>query len=146
MRSGWLATLGLLSALPALATDVAGADAGTRPPGVAAAPVRKLEAREFMAALEKARASGKFVLVDVREPNETAGGYVQGAELLPLNSGVFAREHGKIPKDRPVLVYCAAGRRAGRAAEMLVAEGWKDVTALSNGGYEDLRALQGPVR
>ena len=121
---------------------MAAADAGTLATGTAAAQVRRLEAPEFKVALEKARASGKFVLLDV----QTSGGYVQGAELLPLNSGVFAREHGKIPKDRPVFVYCAAGRRAGRAGETLVAEGWKDVTVLSNGGYEDLRALQGPAR
>ena len=133
MRTRWLWVLALLGAAPVLAKDAP--DAGTH----AAAPLRKLEAPEFKAALEKARASGKFTLLDVREPNETAGGYVQGAELLPYNSGVFAREHGKIPKDRPVLVYCASGRRAGRAGEMLVAEGWKDVTVLSNGGYEDLR-------
>jgi phage shock protein E len=133
MRTRWLWVLALLGAAPALAKDAP--DAGTH----AAAPLRKLEAPEFKAALEKARASGKFTLLDVREPNETAGGYVQGAELLPYSSGVFAREHGKIPKDRPVLVYCASGRRAGRAGEMLVAEGWKDVTVLSDGGYEDLR-------
>ena len=142
MRCRWLAALGLLGASPALAKDVAAADAGTHATGTAAAQVRRLEAPEFKVALEKARASGKFVLLDV----QTSGGYVQGAELLPLNSGVFAREHGKIPKDRPVFVYCAAGRRAGRAGETLVAEGWKDVTVLSNGGYEDLRALQGPAR
>jgi rhodanese-related sulfurtransferase len=133
MRTRWLWVLALLGAAPVLAKDAS--DAGTH----AAASPRKLEAPEFKAALEKARASGKFTLLDVREPNETAGGYLQGAELLPYNSGVFAREHGKIPKDRPVLVYCASGRRAGRAGEMLVAEGWKDVTVLSNGGYEDLR-------
>jgi rhodanese-related sulfurtransferase len=126
----------VLGAAPSLATEAV--DAGPR----AAAAVRKLEPREFRAALEKARASGKFTLVDVREPVETAGGSVQGAELLPYNSGVFAREHGKIPKDRPVLIYCAAGRRAGLAGEMLVAEGWKDVTVLSGGGYEELRSAQ----
>jgi len=126
--------LGVLGAVPSLATEAG--DAGPR------AAVRKLEPREFWAALEKARASGKFTLVDVREPMETAGGSVQGAELLPYNSGVFAREHGKIPKDRPVLVYCAAGRRAGLAGEMLVSEGWRDVTVLSGGGYEELRSIQ----
>lgn len=125
----------LLGAASALATNAA--DGGTHA-GVA---VRKLAPPEFRAALEKVRASGKFTLIDVREPSETAAGHVQGAELLPYNSGVFAREHARIPKDRPVLVYCAAGRRAALAAEMLVAEGWKDVTALSGGGYEDLRPV-----
>ena len=124
----------VLGAAPGLATEAV--DAGPR----AEVAPRKLEPREFRAALERARASGKFTLIDVREPNETAGGYVQGAELLPYNSGVFAREHGRVPRDRPVLVYCAAGRRAGLAGQMLVTEGWKDVTVLSGGGYEELRS------
>ncbi len=139
MRARWLAVLVVLGATPVWATSAP--DGGAR--SAAAAPVKKLEPAEFKAALEKARASGKFTLLDVREPNETAGGSVQGAELMPYTSGVFAKEHDKVPKDRPVLVYCASGRRAGRAAEMLVAEGWKDVTVLSGGGYEDLR---GPAR
>ena len=137
MRAAWLPLLALVGVVPAMAKDAP--DAGTH--GSATAPsIRKLEAQEFKAALEKARASGKFTLLDLREPEETTGGYVQGAQLMPYNSGVFAREHGKIPKDRPVLVYCASGRRAGRAAEMLGAEGWKDITVLSSGGYEDLRS------
>ncbi|HVP61955.1 MAG TPA: rhodanese-like domain-containing protein [Myxococcaceae bacterium] len=139
MRAHSLSLLVLLGVTPARAKDAPDAGAHAAP----AASPRKLEPAEFKAALGKARASGKFSLLDVREPNETAGGYVQGAELLPYNSGVFAREHGKVPKDRPVLVYCASGRRAGRAAEMLVAEGWKDVTVLSNGGYADLRSDTG---
>jgi rhodanese-related sulfurtransferase len=138
MRLAGLALLGIVGAAPAWAKDAA--DAGAQGAPTAAAPLRKLEPAQFKVALDKARASGKVTLLDVREPNETAGGYVQGAELLPYNSGVFARDHGKVPKDRPVFVYCGAGRRAGLAGEMLVAGGWKDVTALTPGGYEDLRS------
>jgi len=137
MRSAWLIVLALVGVAPALATQAP--DAGAT--GTTVPAMRKLEAPEFKAALEKAQASGKFTLVDVREPNETAAGFVRGAELMPYTSGVFARDHGKIPKDPPVLVYCASGARARRAAELLVAEGWKDVIVLSGGGYEDLRSL-----
>lgn len=138
MRTRWLALLGIVAAAPSWAKDAP--DAGSK--AAAAAPIRKLEPAEFKAALEKARTSGKFTLLDVREPSETAGGYVQGAELLPYNSGAFARERAKVPRDRPVLIYCASGGRAGRAAQLLVAEGWTDVTVLSNGGYEDLRPAE----
>ena len=131
---GWilLLTLGTTPAWAESAPD-AGAKAALSP------FVQKLDPAQFKLALEKARASGKFTLLDVREPAETAAGYVQGAELLPYTSGVFGREHASIPKDRPVLIYCAAGARAGRAAQILAAEGWKDILVLSSGGYEDLR-------
>ncbi|MGZ6164452.1 MAG: rhodanese-like domain-containing protein [Myxococcaceae bacterium] len=135
MRARAWILLVALGTTPAWAKDAP--DAGTK--AAVSASIQKLDPAQFKLALEKARASGKFTLLDVREPSETAAGYVQGAELLPYNSGVFGREHASIPKDRPVLIYCAAGGRAGRAAQILAAEGWKDVLVLSSGGYEDLR-------
>jgi len=112
-------------------------DAGAR--AAVSSSVQKLDVAQFRSELEKARASGKFTLLDVREPAETGLGSVQGAELMPYTSGAFARDHASIPKDRPVLIYCASGARAGRAAQILATEGWKDVFVLSGGGYEDLR-------
>lgn len=138
MRAHWLCLLAVVGAAPAWSKDAPDAGSHAAP----AAAIKKLEPAEFKAALEKARTSGRFTLLDVREPNETAAGYVQGAELLPYNSGAFAREHGKIPRDRPLLVYCASGGRAGRAAQLLASEGWTDITVLSNGGYEDLRPAE----
>jgi rhodanese-related sulfurtransferase len=86
---------------------------------------------------------GPVVLLDVREASELTVGQIEGAELMPWNSGVFARDHGRVPKDRPVFVYCARGARSMKAAELLVSEGWKDVTSLA-GGYEDYRAAAPP--
>jgi phage shock protein E len=135
MGRAWLLVAGLLAA-PAWAKD--GADAGTS----GASAVQRMDAAQFKAALAKAQASGKkFVLLDVREPNETAAGAVKGAELMPYTSGAFARDHGSIPKNEPVFLYCASGRRAGRAADILASEGWTNVTVLSDGGYEDLKTL-----
>jgi hypothetical protein len=93
MRTRWLALLGIVVAAPAWAKDAA--DAGAHGAATAAAPLKRLEPTAFKAALEKARASGKFTLLDVREQNETAGGYVQGAELLPYNSGVSRASTGR---------------------------------------------------
>jgi rhodanese-related sulfurtransferase len=131
----WLALPLVLSATPPPAKSAP--DAGVRV--ASTKPIKKLNAVEFKAALKKAREANRFTLVDVREPKETAGGYVQGAVLMPIDSGIFARDHGKLAKDRPVLIYCGAGRRATRAGEMLSQEGWKDVSVLYNGGYEDLK-------
>lgn len=134
MRARAWMCLALVGLAPAWAKEAP--DAGTKP---RTGPVQKMDPAQFKVALEKARASGKFTLLDVREPSETAGGYVHGADRMPYNSGVFARGHAGIPKDRPVLIYCASGQRARRAAEILANEGWTDILVLSDGGYEDLR-------
>lgn len=71
MRLAGLALLGIVGAAPAWAKDAA--DAGAQGAPTAAARLRKLEPAQFKVALDKARASGKVTLLDVREPNETAG-------------------------------------------------------------------------
>jgi rhodanese-related sulfurtransferase len=109
----------------------------------APASARSLQPADFRKALEQARASGRAVLVDVREPSEATGGKVPDAELIPWNSGVFARDHARLPKDRPVFIYCRSGGRAKKAAELLASEGWTDVTSLV-GGYEDLLVASPP--
>lgn len=59
----------------------------------------------------------KAIIIDVREPNETASGVVTGAKLLPMSVmqnqySQFKNEIDKLPRDKTIIVYCAAGRRA----------------------------------
>jgi len=130
------ASLTLLAAAPAPTKSLP--DGGVLPLAVPK-PVKKLNAVEFKAALKRARETGKFTLVDLREPKETNKGAVQGAVLMPFDSGVFARDHLKISTQRPVLIYGSSGRQAMQAGEVLSREGWKDVSVLYNGSYADLK-------
>jgi rhodanese-related sulfurtransferase len=70
-------------------------------------------------------------LVDVRTPGEWASGHAEGAVLIPIDElGGRLRE---IPRDHPVVVYCASGVRSARAAAMLGAAGYtvRDLGSLS---------------
>src|SRR5262245_22572652 len=57
------------------------------------------------------------VLLDVREPDEVAGGFLPGAVLLPR--GLIENHVQKHVPDRtrPVYVYCATGNRSALAAD-----------------------------
>ena len=73
------------------------------------------------------------VIIDVREPAEFAAGHVLGAKNVPL-----ARLDAPTPdllkrKERPVIVYCDGGERAGKAAAALKKQGFTRVTNLSGG-------------
>ena len=58
------------------------------------------------------------VLVDVRTPEEYAGGHVAGSRNLPLQ--MITQVEDEIPeKDTPVFVYCQSGARSRRAAAFL---------------------------
>jgi rhodanese-related sulfurtransferase len=86
--------------------------------------------------------AGKAALLDVRRDDEWAVGHAPMAlhlELAKLEAGQLP----DIPKDRPVYVHCAAGARAGKAADILTQAGWKQVFNL--GGLNDWKAAGGPV-
>jgi rhodanese-related sulfurtransferase len=82
-----------------------------------------------------------FVL-DVRTPEEFAGGHVPGAVNIPHDQ--VASRLAEVPKDRDVVVYCRSGRRAGLAAEVLKASGFKRVQHLE-GDMEAWLAKGRPV-
>ena len=59
-------------------------------------------------------------ILDVRNPNEYVVAHYPGAVNIPV-SDLEARI-AEVPTDRPVLVYCAKGRRAARSYELLKAK------------------------
>ncbi|RXT07919.1 rhodanese-like domain-containing protein [Ammoniphilus sp. CFH 90114] len=92
------------------------------------APVRgliNLTEQEFASHLSKG------VLLDVREPHEFQGGYIQGAKNIPLSQ--LKARIGEIPKERPVLLYCRSGMRSKQAAKVLAKSGYSDLAHLKGG-------------
>ena len=71
-----------------------------------------------------ARSDG--VLIDVREPDESATGRVPGARNIPLQQ--LRTRLAEIPADQPVAVICQSGRRSIQGAEVLLAAGRDAVT------------------
>jgi len=68
-------------------------------------------------------------IIDVREPDEYAGGHVPGVRLVPL--GTVPDEVDSLPQDRTVYVICHSGARSLRAADYLLSVG---VNAVSVAG------------
>ena len=78
------------------------------------------------------------VVVDVRTPEEFADGHVANAVNLPVQTFAPA-DVDKLTggdKSKPVVVYCAAGKRAAKAKAALDAAGY--TTVVNGGGYDDL--------
>jgi rhodanese-related sulfurtransferase len=74
------------------------------------------------------------VVVDVRSPEEFADGAYPGALNIPVQD--LGRRAGELPKERPVVLYCASGARSALAARMLRSNGWRDV--INAGGLGDM--------
>ena len=67
------------------------------------------------------RLDGGAILVDVRELDEFARARVPGATHLPLSQ--FAERVGELPRDREIVLLCAAGMRSAMAADYLDRQG-----------------------
>jgi rhodanese-related sulfurtransferase len=87
------------------------------------------------------------LVVDVREPNEFAAVRLDDVLLLPMSS--FAARFEELPRDRPLLVMCAAGSRSAAATAHLLRNGYTDVTSVAGGITEwersGLPVRHGPV-
>ena len=73
------------------------------------------------------------VLLDVRETNEFTGGKLPNALHIPLSQ--LKDRVGELAKmtSRPVVVYCALGRRARAAGAVLANAGFANIYMLSGG-------------
>lgn len=79
---------------------------------------------------ERMDAGEKFLLLDVRTPQEYHAGHIPGSTLLPLDS-LDRKISGMAPsKDAPIVLYCQSGARASAAARELHAMGYTDVRNL----------------
>jgi rhodanese-related sulfurtransferase len=87
--------------------------------------VKTLTEEDFKSGYRKAQ------LIDVREPNEFAGGHILGARNIPLTQ--LKGRLKEIRADKPVYLYCQSGSRSGRAAQMLYRKGYKDLSHLQGG-------------
>lgn len=75
---------------------------------------------------EEYRHTPGAVLIDVRTPEEYAGGHIPGSINVPLQTIVQVQE--AVPdKDTPIFVYCLSGARSRRAAAFFGKLGYTDV-------------------
>lgn len=80
-------------------------------------------------------------LIDLRTPEEVAQtGRIQGAVNINFNSEDFSSQLQKLNKSEPVIVYCAAGSRSGKAAASMKNMGFAKIYDYS-GGMSDWKSL-----
>lgn len=90
---------------------------------------------EDLEAFIAARHDKRFMLVDVRQPEEYAGHHIPGAVHIPL-ARLLENPH-QLPGDQEIVFYCASGSRSAAAATMVADSGavTKTVYNLMGGIY-----------
>lgn len=78
---------------------------------------------------------GDYTILDVRRPDEFAGGHIPGAVNIP-NEEIGDNEPEELPdKDQIIYVYCRSGNRSRQAAEKLADMGYTGIIEI--GGILD---------
>ena len=107
-----------------------------------AAVARNLSSQEAYAMVGQ---RGDLFLLDVRTPGEYQQARLDGARLIPIDQ--FVKRLAEVPKDRPVLVYCAVGSRSAQVVNYLARQGYPEIYNLYGGIYawaqKGLPVLQG---
>jgi rhodanese-related sulfurtransferase len=93
-------------------------------------------------ALKEALQVENTVLIDVREAGDYEEGHIEGAINIPIRE--LATSLDLIPTDRPVIVYCASGWRAGMSYSTLRLMGYDNVRAWGP-GWNGWTAAEEPV-
>jgi len=93
---------------------------GARNAGISATEAVRLMNRE------------KATVIDVSEPGEYAAGHIVGSRNIPIGRLEVAPE---LPKNKalPVVLVCASGKRAAKAAKALEAKGYAKPLVLAGG-------------
>jgi len=82
--------------------------------------------------------TGKYTLIDVREPMELEmDGNIEGAQNIPLGE-VEDRKDEILSIEEPVVLFCRSGNRSGKALEYLNSQGLKD--GYNGGGWAELKS------
>ena len=95
--------------------------------------LKKISVKEAQTLLA-ANTNHSLQIVDLRTPGEIAAtGSLPGAEFIDFTANSFDAKIKQLDKKRPVLLYCAAGSRSGRAAELLHKQKFELVYEMSPG-------------
>ena len=94
------------------------------------------------------------VLLDIRTPEEVSKGFLTNASFINFYDENFLQKASWIKKNQAIYIYCHAGGRSSKAAEMLIELGFREVYNLVGGyskwvedGYlveEGLKNIKGP--
>lgn len=113
----------LAEATPQVAIDPASGDV--------AAAIAELPGEVNPRTVALLRGRDDVVLIDVRRPEEYAGGHIPGSQLITLDT--LAARAAELPSDKHVVLVCRSGNRSSEGVAILKGAGFGDVHSMDGG-------------
>lgn len=82
---------------------------------------------------QKLKTTKDAVLLDVRTPEEVQQGYIKGSVNIDFKASDFKEKISKLDKNKTYFLYCAAGGRSGKTADMMEEMGFRKIYNLMGG-------------
>ena len=92
--------------------------------------VQTIDASSFS---EKINETPKAQILDVRTPEEYAGGHIKNADNVNWLGDTFSVQMEKYDRTKPVYMYCRSGKRSLAAANKLTELGFTTIYDLEGG-------------
>lgn len=106
-----------------------------------------LPALEAQSLIERNKDDDKFVILDLRSPDEYRQGHIEGARSVNYYATNFQRMVSLLDRDATILLYCQKGRQSTLAQRAMTKLGFSRMYILDGGIDEWVRAglpLAGP--
>jgi phage shock protein E len=82
---------------------------------------------------EELKSNPEIVLIDVRTAEELASGIIAGSVNMDFNSPDFQKSLESLDHSKTYYVYCAVGKRSGKAQQMMKEMGFEKVQSMEGG-------------
>lgn len=109
--------------------------------------IKALKPEELKDTLDNDKA-GKYLLVDVRQPEEYEEEHIPGAIFIPL--GELEHRQSELSREKKIITYCRSGRRSLAAAIVLCENGFTKLHHLDGGmmnwHYDKISGIPEPTK
>ncbi|MFZ0441857.1 MAG: rhodanese-like domain-containing protein [Methanobacterium sp.] len=93
----------------------------------------EIKAKNAYEMINTNKSNTKFIILDVRTPEEYSEHHIDNAENIDYSSSTFKEELEKRDRNNKYLVYCRSGHRSSNAVKVMIKLGFTDIHNLSGG-------------
>ena len=95
--------------------------------------IKNITTEEAYSLIQKNINNKKFIILDVRTPEEFTNEHIEKAINLDYYSATFKNDLGQLDKNSAYLIYCRSGNRSGNALTMMKDLGFREVYNMLGG-------------
>ena len=120
-------------ALSQIACSQAGTDQTSAQSSQESLPQFQVNHVDAMGAQTLLKSSPDTVILDIRTPEETNEGHIDGAVFADFHAEDFTQQLSKLDRETPYIVHCRSGGRSTKALTTLKALGFSNITHMDGG-------------